>query len=177
MPNWIVNVLNIYGENSETSREDVVAFLKQHLHVRDYDAPEVQVIFDFNTVIPAPDKELEYVPLKERLGGGRQPDIKWRREHWGCKWNSDGNQYFDYDKILNGQTGISGEISIVFRTAWNPPLHVFKKLIMMHPELNITCDYYSGESQVVGFVGRDVFDETRVYHEWADFKIKHNDTL
>ena len=48
---------------------------------------------------------------------------------------------------------------------------------MMHPELNITCDYYSGESQVVGFVGRDVFDETRVYHEWSDFKIKHNDTL
>ena len=176
MPNWIVNIINVHGNNSETSREDVVAFLKQHLHVRTYDDPEVQIIFDFNTVIPAPDKSLEYVPLQSRLTSS-QPDINWRRKNWGCKWNSSGNQYFDYDKILNGQTGISGEISIVFRTAWRPPLIVLKKLILMHPELDITCEYYSGESQLVGFIGRDVFDNNKIYHEYSDFKIKHNETL
>ena len=175
MPNWIVNVLEIHGNTSKTSREAVVSFLKQHLHVRDYDAPEVQIIFDFNTVIPAPDRELEYVPLKERLGLGHspQPDINWRRRNWGTKWNSSGNQYFDYEKILNGETGISGTIRLVFRTAWHPPLPVLKKVILMHPELDITCDYYSSESEVCGFIGRDPFDNDRIYHE--HYKLTRDD--
>jgi len=175
MPNWIVNILNVSGTfNSETGREDVVAFLKKHLHTRTYDhnTGEVETFFDFNTIIPAPDKEWEYVPKQLRLGKGPQPNIAWRRKNWHCKWNSLGNQNFDYQQILAGNKGVSGEIQIVFRTAWSPPLPVLKKLILMHPELDITCDYYSLESMIAGYIGKDVFDKDIIVHE--QFKIDVN---
>ena len=170
MPNWVVNVLQVFGNNGETSREDVVAFLKQHLHTRTYDE-DVSTIFDFNTVIPAPDREYEYVPLKDRLGHGTtpQPDIHWRIKNWGVKWNSRGNQHFDYEAILNGPAGIGGLINIVFETAWHPPLPIAKKLILMHPELNIHWHYYSFESCECGAIGREAFDENELYHEGAKF--------
>lgn len=167
MPNWIVNILNVYSDSEESSRE-LVEFLKQHLHKRDYDK-EVVTFFDFNTVIPAPDKSLEYVPLNKRLNGP-QPNIAWRRKNWNTKWNSDSNIHYDYESILNGATKISGEIQLVFRTAWNPPLPVIKELILMHPELNISCDYYSLESMIAGCIAKDFFDEEQIIHESWDLK-------
>lgn len=162
MPNWIVNIIEISGDNRKGKR-DIVNFLKQHLHTRVYDE-EVTSFFDFNTILPIKDKELEYVPLNERLNGC-QPNIQYRRKEWGTKWNSDGNQHFDYDSILIGDSGVSGCVRIVFRTAWNPPLPVAKALILMHPELDIAWDYYSFESQICGSILKSIFDEDKIVHE------------
>ena len=157
MPNYVYNVLTVYG-NGENSQKDVVAFLKQHINDNN--------MFDFNTIIPEPidesevEDEFNFNKTKtedkdvfDNIGKPWFNWYDWRYKHWGVKWNCTGNHCFDYDKILNSETGIHGKIQFVIKTAWYPPVPVIKKLIKIHPELNIDCDYYSCESMVYGWIG------------------------
>lgn len=151
MPNWIVNVVNVYGKNME-SNEEVISFLKQHLKDNE---------FDFNTILESWDVQKEYK--------NEDVDLNWRVRNWGVKWNSLGNQYFDYEKIRNGPTGVSGKISLVFETAWEPPLPLIKELILKHPELEITWDYYSFESMKFGTCSLDDVSK-EVYNDHFEFQ-------
>ena len=170
MPNYVYNVLSVYAKDGST-QEDVVNFLKQHINEDNF--------FDFNTIIPEPESPSEvedefnylYTKTEEKewndsIGKSWFNWYDWRYKYWGVKWNSGGKQFFDYDKILNDEDGgILAMIKIVFETAWYPPLPVIKKLILMHPELNISCEYYSCESMIYGYIGKSYFQENEVVHE------------
>lgn len=149
MPTWVMNNLLIYS--NDRNQKELIDFLEQHL---------IDDIFDFNTVIPEPQKPDECrekydfnVNGKDSTGFDDWFDwYHWRLDHWGTKWNNGDKTYFDYDKILNSDISVLNELSICFRTAWNAPYQVAVKLIEMHPELDISWNYYSFENMEAGTI-------------------------
>lgn len=163
MPNWMNNIIRV--ETRKTGNQQlIVDFLKKYLTTVDD-----HTMFDFNKVIPAPDKELEYRSHDERLKNP-QPNIAWRRKHWGVKWNSLGNQCFDYDRILNSRSDL-GAIHIFFMTAWHPPYPIIKKVILDNPDLDIRWDYYSYESDYGGSIGYENYKNAYIWETQYKFKL------
>ena len=169
MPNWMNNIIRVESRKHD-NQELVVDFLKKYLTTIDD-----HTFFDFNKVIPAPDKDLEYRPREERLKNP-QPDIAWRRKHWGVKWNSFGNQCFDYDRILNSSSDL-GAIHIFFMTAWHPPYPIIKKVILDNPDLDIGWDYYSYESDYGGSIGYENYKEEYIWDCQYKFKFDKEEYL
>lgn len=85
---------------------------------------EGQTYVDFNNLIPTPDYIYQGdLGLEERKKYGKNTWYDWNRENWGTKWNA-------------YETRIS-EDYIQFRTAWNTPTPVLKKLSEFFPENKI----------------------------------------
>lgn len=172
MPNWIVNHLEIYP-NKTDNVEEVIDFLKKYLtEVDDH------VFFDFNKVIPSPDIWFDMLPREERFKSENQRvDLAWRRKHWGCKWNSLGNQLFDYDLIRKSKYHDLGTVDIIFKTAWNPPYPIIKKVLLDNHHLNITWNYYSYESNIGGVIGYENYKEHFIWEDKFKFKQQPEEKL
>lgn len=79
---------------------------------------------DFNNLIPTPDYIYQgNLSLEERKKYGKNNWYDWRCENWGTKWNA-------------YETQIS-EDYIQFRTAWNMPTPVLKKLSEIFQDVKI----------------------------------------
>lgn len=83
-----------------------------------------QIYVDFNNLIPTPDYIYQgNLRLEEMKKYGKNNWYDWRCENWGTKWNA-------------YETQIS-EDYIQFRTAWNMPTPVLKKLSEIFQDVKI----------------------------------------
>ena len=173
MPNWVRNVINVYGK-----KEDVADFVEKHIK---------GTTFDFDTIIPEPRTREECDPLfvlsdeeekaileqnkrlrKEGFGEVFDCDdetawfdwYQWRIHNWGTKWNAKIPQFINADAIRE-YDGEYVEILIAFDTAWVEPIPIFAKLheIYKDSDLSIYYEHYSFENWEIGHYTNDYDDE------------------
>ena len=138
MPNWCNNELVVSGK-----KKDVEEFCKK---VRGDEA-----VLDFNKIIPYPkhfakaDAEAgkerkkglkKYSEIKDGYNSG---GYEWCCANWGTKWNACNVIFEDRFNYNN-----YNEIGIYFRTAWDPPLPVIKKIIELFPKLGFDFQWGGG---------------------------------
>lgn len=107
--------------------------------------------FDFNTVLPYPEKYArldKQAEIEEEKGnydfksGFDSGGFEWRIKHWGTKWNSI-DAYFYYSSSIDKT---EEELpSITFTTAWSPSLPVTKAMSAMFPDLTL-IHWYAEEN-------------------------------
>lgn len=163
MPNYCENDLYIDGTKDE------VAKLLAHVATKER-------LFDFNNIIPYPEKfykideDLEKAGHKrlENLGifldgvknGYNSGGYEWCVENWNTKWNA--------SNCVRRDT--SRRICISFSTAWSPPIPVIAKLHQLFPQCSLFLEYFEKGTAVCGgisFLSKDdwYFDE-----EWSPGK-------
>lgn len=157
MPNWVTNVITVNGDS-----DDIIGFINRHINDEGY--------FDFNTIIPEPKYKVEtsskYILSEEEMRKSLLEEgddwfdwYNWRLKYWGTKWNAQhaGKLCFDLDKIAYEDIR---SIKIVFDTAWTAPIPVAKKLTSKYKKkLRIRWEWYSFESDIVGYVIRDDYGD------------------
>lgn len=109
--------------------------------------------FDFRQLLPIPQElvETEHQELSEEKKNefiqkyGFYNSFDWRCENWDTKWNSEVLTPWNYESELpeDGQIEKSGchQISILFNTAWCPPISLIRTLSKDYP--NVTFEMYS----------------------------------
>ena len=109
--------------------------------------------FDFRQLLPIPQElvETEHQELsKEKKNEfiqkyGFYKSFDWRCENWDTKWNSEVLTPWNYESELpeDGVIEKSGshQISILFNTAWCPPISLIRTLSKDYP--NVTFEMYS----------------------------------
>ena len=109
--------------------------------------------FDFRQLLPIPQElvETEHQELsKEKKNEfiqkyGFYNSFDWRCENWDTKWNSEVLTPWNYESELpeDGVIEKSGshQISILFNTAWCPPISLIRTLSKDYP--NVTFEMYS----------------------------------
>ena len=109
--------------------------------------------FDFRQLLPIPQElvETEHQELsKEKKNEFIQKYVfynsfDWRCENWDTKWNSEVLTPWNYESELpeDGVIEKSGshQISILFNTAWCPPISLIRTLSKDYP--NVTFEMYS----------------------------------
>jgi len=109
--------------------------------------------FDFRQLLPIPQElvETEHQELSEEKKNefiqkyGFYNSFDWRCENWDTKWNSEVLTSWNYESELpeDGQIEKSGshQISILFNTAWCPPISLIRTLSKDYP--NVTFEMYS----------------------------------
>ena len=103
----------------------------------------------FQSIHPLPDGEDAY---------------SWRVTHWGAKWDAD-----CFDVNLHSD----GTLSVVFDTAWSPPLGVMTRLAERFPSLSFRLFYEECGMAFTGCAsfedGRMIADDCRGMDEVTDF--------
>lgn len=143
MPNHVHNKLTITGR-----KQDIDKFFN--------DVSSDEKLIDVNKIIPYPEKykkldeiAQEYVKnnpddWKNRPNDGyNQGGYEWCIENWGTKWGM-----YDFSDLKKNKTETS--CSLVFYTAWNPALPVFKKIAELYPNLKFSLRYYESGCQFSG---------------------------
>ena len=109
--------------------------------------------FDFRQLLPIPQElvETERQELSEEKKNefiqkyGFYNSFDWRCENWDTKWNSEVLTSWNYESELpeDGVIEKSGshQISILFNTAWCPPINLIFTLSKDYP--NVTFEMYS----------------------------------
>lgn len=109
--------------------------------------------FDFRKLLPIPQElvETERQELPEEKKNefiqkyGFYNSFDWRCENWDTKWNSEVLTSWNYESELpeDGVIEKSGshQISILFNTAWCPPISLIRTLSKDYP--NVTFEMYS----------------------------------
>lgn len=109
--------------------------------------------FDFRQLLPIPQElvETERQELSEEKKNefiqkyGFYNSFDWRCENWDTKWNSEVLTSWNYESELpeDGVIEKSGshQISILFNTAWCPPISLIRTLSKDYP--NVTFEMYS----------------------------------
>lgn len=109
--------------------------------------------FDFRQLLPIPQElvETEHQELSEEKKNefiqkyGFYNSFDWRCENWDTKWNSEVLTSWNYESELpeDGVIEKSGshQISILFNTAWCPPISLIRTLSKDYP--NVTFEMYS----------------------------------
>ena len=69
----------------------------------------------------------------------------WCINNWGCKWDIDTKEMFQYDEGADW-------IQLDFNTAWCPPQGIKDKLDEMFPELSISWFYKEPGCQISGWL-------------------------
>jgi hypothetical protein len=121
--------------------------------------------FDFNTIIPYPEKfrELDRIAYewdkdnpnnwKDRPKDGfNQGGYEWCIQNWGTKWNL-GNGDWDSVQIDMLDCEIEPHMTLCFQTAWAPPSPVVLEASIIFPTLTFKLEYYEGG---MGFQGKYV---------------------
>lgn len=122
MPNWCNNTLKIIGEEEELKK--------------------------FSKKIKKKTFLSSFIPLPKELENTKSPTIKkdlnliykykydnwydWKITNWGTKWDFEINSIDD---------GIEEERTILFDSAWNPPIEGIKKISKLYPNLIFFIDY------------------------------------
>ena len=149
MPNWTYNRLTVEGEPA-----DVQVFIEA---VRGEEAegngsPDV---LSFERHLPTPADALADRGSPEER---RFPDwFKWRREHWGTKWDAHWPRVVDLK---------DGSVTYSFATAWRPPDAWLEFVSAMHIELTFRHEFCE---EMAHFAGRSDWEAgALVEHEWVD---------
>ncbi|WP_323736227.1 hypothetical protein PXD04_10150 [Methanosphaera sp. ISO3-F5] len=173
MPNYVHNILKIRSKKDDV--EEIIQFIQKHFNKEGF--------FDFNTIIPEPATEEEcpdrynfnteegsahYRSLEIEEGTEWFNWYDWRIEYWDTKWNAGAESmcYYDFDKIRKNYS-FESPVQVMFETAWSAPIPIFKKLISMHPELDIDVLYYSTENCEFGHIF--VVWDDEITHVHSDF--------
>ena len=137
MPNHCENELFMNGDPGDI--EEVFAYMKTENNE-----------FDFNQLIPYPQKYKEMDDERQRLGyedfhkkygkeakdGFNAGGYDWCVDNWGTKWNA-------YSIFRDGS-------SVRFDTAWAPPEPIIMALAKKFPMVSFHHEYFEGG---VGFAG------------------------
>jgi hypothetical protein len=115
MPNWCECDLTVEGK------------AKQFVAHIETDEEE----FDFNTIVPQTPEVL--ASLETRSATPLWYD--WRCENWGTKWQP---------SVHSVELVGDNFASILFDTAWSPPIQVIFQASKMFPETTFTLHYYEG---------------------------------
>lgn len=134
MPSWCLNRIKLDG-----SEESIKKLLDSVSYTEKDDNGQVSKIpgtLDFEKIIPIPEDIYMGDLTKEiRSKVGKKNWRDWCCENWNTKWNSCVCPYVN-------------ENMIEFKTAWNPPFPVIKKLSEMFPDIKITL-YFIVESHAM----------------------------
>lgn len=126
MPNHVINVLKF-----KKVKKDDIDFLLNMITTESEHHPGTYHI-DFNKIIPEPKEESEcpedcivdrdsHVELTEDKPWFNW--YEWRNRYWDTKWNA-----YDSYSIISEE---DETLTLVFNTAWSPPLSVIKRLIVL----------------------------------------------
>jgi len=123
MPNNIKNILKIEGP------EHLVSLCLKNISSKDPKANNCHI--DFNNIVPIPPNIFlgDLSSKEEDLFGKENCWYRWKIENWGTKWNS-------YNNSLKENT-------LIFQTAWSPPISVIAKLAKYFPKLIFNLSYAS----------------------------------
>lgn len=133
MPNNCYNGLTIDGDETK-----VAEIFEKH-----FPADEDGVHhFDFNTVLPYPQRFLDQDKLCEEhrkanpndwsvKDGFNSGGYEWCIDNWGTKWSAYDQEVEHYD----------GYIRAEFYTAWSPPRGIYEKLCELYPYVEINISY------------------------------------
>jgi len=164
MPNYCENDLWVRGDKA-----DVDALL---LHVGMY-KPKPE--FDFNTVIPYPEKYRQMDDERALFGWEAQPrpddperafkaaELKKLEQAYVAKWgtrhdgyNSGGYEWCHATWGTKWNAGdvarrdYDGRICISFQTAWGPPIPVIIELAKRFPLVTLTIEFFERGMEVIG---------------------------
>lgn len=117
MPNWVVNKIELMGNDEENAK--ILNFIKGDGKNGD---------IDFNVIIPMPN----YIYTgdlgeKEYKKYGKNNWYDWSIENWGCKWPASYTYAFE-----NG---------VIFETPWDCPIPIFKRLTELFPKVDMEMTY------------------------------------
>jgi len=87
-------------------------------------------------------------PMPRELEGTKSPSDEpnwydWRVEHWGTKWDVQGDLVYDDEEYLE----------YCFESAWSPPTPFLEKVSKDFPLLRFVLKY---EEEGIGFIGRAI---------------------
>ena len=162
MPNHVRNVLKF----SNLTKDDVAFVLNRFGYpMEDKGIFPLNVIFDFNGVVPEPktkDECPEDCLVNKDSHVEEDKDrpwfdwYTWHNKYWGTKWGA----YDGYTKI--GKT----TVTFVFSTAWSAPFEVYEQLADKWPGLKWEVKYADeaigdncGYIQHLPFRAVDIYDE------------------
>lgn len=120
MPNWVTNKITLLGKDKEN--KEILTFIK---------GKERKAFIDFGKIIPMPDyiskKKLstEEFLVNKKIRKNNWYD--WSIENWGTKWNAN-----HCHKFKNG---------VIFDTAWDCPIPIFKRLTELFPKVDMELTY------------------------------------
>ena len=145
MPNWCENNLYVSGPREE---------LQKFLELSCADKSKGETI-QFQRIYPMPDDPEEqlkqsgdnplYSVIREKKTESllREAWYYWHLNHWGTKWDLDGDCMF---------TDKEKELVWSFWTAWSPPEGVIKKASENFPELVFRLEYWEYGNDFAGFI-------------------------
>lgn len=160
MPNWCDCELTIQGPREQVDAA-VTRMEKKDLNDFDDEAFEDDGVFDFNRLIPYPERfkgpgspalrrEWKRRHGREGYDGYNMGGYEWCCANWGTKWPASDVERTDQPSRAKGQR----KVHYAFQTAWSPPLPVAAKLSEEYPELKVTLRYWEGGN---GFKGVSQF--------------------
>jgi hypothetical protein len=80
---------------------------------------------------------------------------KWQTDHWGCKWDVDGELVSNEEMFLQYE----------FQSPWSPPISFFEKVAKDFPSLTFELEYYEDG---MGYAGRNTFNDDDYFEEELD---------
>lgn len=145
MPNWCTNELQVTG--------DIDAMDKWRSALVENETFEPILVF--NKLIPMP---------KEYEEGEKW--YNWRIEHWGVKWDIDGDDSQPYDFSET-------HAHYNFQTPWGPPVELFENITNDFPGITFELAYYEEGMQFAGLIkwkdGEVIHDESHRDRDFAQF--------
>jgi hypothetical protein len=171
MPNWCSNELTIVGKPKMLNK-----LLKQ-ITTTQSEAGDEATPFDFDKVVPQP----------SNLGEGW---YDWRVSNWGTKWNASDVMFLndgDWSDSYDDTCWESGELTIMFNTAWSPPIPILTQLSQDNPKVTIThkfteegmafygtYEYSNGDVDVVKEGSFDKGTSCEIYREYYGDSYHHS---
>lgn len=125
MPNWVRNNVVITGSHNKLNK-----FVDKHFNKKGE--------FDFETVIPMPDKIFkgDLGKEEERIYGSNNW-YDWSIKNWGTKWNANTVASPTISKVA----GKNSRLEFCFDTAWSFPEGVYQELATMYSDLRIDVEF------------------------------------
>lgn len=175
MPNWVYNNLTVTpNEEAGGTVKDVAALVEQvgkpfTVQVKNFRDGETQTHtvegpFMFWNIDHPEGEDLEKYD-QSLIDGGAMPFwYDWNCEHWGTKWDTNGEVGFTDHGPDHKQYS--------FETAWAPPLEALTTLSAQHPNLHIELEWEEEQ----GFGGTFVFREGNAHETlYYDVPSSHAD--
>ena len=146
MPNWCVNTLTVWGDESELSE------FRSKTVKDDPNTVSFNELFPMPTEIDNEDGRLsrnenetdaEYELRRKEFikKHGTDSWYEWRVENWGTKWEGSQNEIY---------SDSPDELILSFETAWAPPSNWVKRVAMRFPNLSFRLVYMETGNEIAG---------------------------
>lgn len=162
MPNWCSDTLVVIGPY------DPMMKLREEAKGVDTGGKEAEFLFQSLCPMPSDKEELKrqamatpYYKWASSMIGHRDDEwwYPWRCGNWGTKWDlaadSTTSEFYDEPKEVCVWT-------LMFDTAWGPPVELLHKVAAKHPELRFELSYYEPG---MNFAGRMRWEGGELVHE------------